>query len=158
VYEMSMFPAKVIWATDGSEDAARARLAAVELCQKTGSELHALHVGKPVYSMPATALGPFATDVGSGAYEEMETELEEEARGVLEEEVAKAEADGATIAQGHLRMGPAATEIVALAEELGAGLIVMGTRGLGAIERALLGSVSEAVVAHANCPVMVVRE
>jgi nucleotide-binding universal stress UspA family protein len=41
---------------------------------------------------------------------------------------------------------------------MGAGLIVMGSRSLGGIRRALLGSVSEAVVRHAHCPVMVVRE
>jgi nucleotide-binding universal stress UspA family protein len=48
--------------------------------------------------------------------------------------------------------------IVGLAEELGAGLIVMGSRGLGRIRRALMGSVSDSVVRHAHCPVMVVRE
>jgi nucleotide-binding universal stress UspA family protein len=34
---------------------------------------------------------------------------------------------------------------------------VMGSRGLGGIRRALMGSVSDAVVRHAHCPVMVVR-
>jgi nucleotide-binding universal stress UspA family protein len=48
--------------------------------------------------------------------------------------------------------------IVGLAEELGVGLIVMGSRGLGGIRRALMGSVSDSVVRHAHCPVMVVRE
>jgi hypothetical protein len=43
-------------------------------------------------------------------------------------------------------------EIVALAEEIGAGLIVMGSRGLGGIRRALMGSVSDSVVRHAHCP------
>jgi nucleotide-binding universal stress UspA family protein len=47
---------------------------------------------------------------------------------------------------------------VGLAEEIGAGLIVMGSRGLGGIRRALMGSVSESVVQHAHCPVLVVRE
>jgi nucleotide-binding universal stress UspA family protein len=50
-----------------------------------------------------------------------------------------------------------ALEIVALAEELGADLIVMGSRGLGALRRALMGSVSDSVVRHAHCPVLVVR-
>jgi nucleotide-binding universal stress UspA family protein len=36
-------------------------------------------------------------------------------------------------------------------------LIVMGSRGLGGIRRALMGSVSDAVVRHAHCPVLVVR-
>jgi nucleotide-binding universal stress UspA family protein len=51
-----------------------------------------------------------------------------------------------------------APEIVGLAEEIGAGLIVMGSRGLGGIRRALMGSVSDSVVRHAHCPVLVVRE
>jgi nucleotide-binding universal stress UspA family protein len=40
---------------------------------------------------------------------------------------------------------------------LGAGLIVMGSRGHGRIRRALMGSVSDSSVRHAHCPVMVVR-
>ena len=47
--------------------------------------------------------------------------------------------------------------IVHLADELGVGLIVMGSRGLGGLRRALMGSVSDSVVRHAHCPVMVVR-
>jgi nucleotide-binding universal stress UspA family protein len=46
---------------------------------------------------------------------------------------------------------------VKLGEELGVGTIVMGSRGLGALKRALMGSVSESVVRHAHCPVFVVR-
>jgi nucleotide-binding universal stress UspA family protein len=47
---------------------------------------------------------------------------------------------------------------VRLAEEIGAGLIVMGSRGRGGVRRALMGSVSDSVVRHAHCPVLVVRE
>ena len=50
-----------------------------------------------------------------------------------------------------------ALEIVGLAEELGAGLIVMGCRGQRGIRRAIEGSISEAVIRHAPCPVLVVR-
>ncbi len=48
--------------------------------------------------------------------------------------------------------------IVRLGEEIGAGLIVMGSRGRGRMQRVLLGSVSDSVVRHAHCPVLVVRE
>jgi nucleotide-binding universal stress UspA family protein len=44
-----------------------------------------------------------------------------------------------------------------LAEKEGAELIVMGSRGLGCIRRALMGSVSDSIVHHAHCPVLVVR-
>jgi nucleotide-binding universal stress UspA family protein len=46
---------------------------------------------------------------------------------------------------------------VEVAEDIGAGLIVMGSRGLGGIRRALIGSVSDSVVRHAHCPVLIVR-
>ena len=62
-----------------------------------------------------------------------------------------------TVAEAHLRMGVVAEEIVGLADELDAGLIVVGSRGLGRIRRTLAGSVSESVFRHAHCPVMVVR-
>ena len=50
-----------------------------------------------------------------------------------------------------------AEEVVALAEDIGAGLIAMGSRGRGGIRRALMGSVSESVVRHAHCAVMIIR-
>jgi nucleotide-binding universal stress UspA family protein len=58
---------------------------------------------------------------------------------------------------GRPLMGTPAAEVVDLAEELGVGLIVVGSRGLGGIRRALIGSVSDSMVRHAHCPVLVVR-
>jgi nucleotide-binding universal stress UspA family protein len=55
-------------------------------------------------------------------------------------------------------MGTPAAEIVELAEELVVGLVVVGSRGLGGIRRALMGSVSDSVVRHAHCLVLVVRK
>jgi nucleotide-binding universal stress UspA family protein len=48
-------------------------------------------------------------------------------------------------------------EFVRLAEELGAGLLVVGGRGSGPFRRAELGSVSDSVVRDANCPVLMAR-
>ena len=59
--------------------------------------------------------------------------------------------------EAYCRKGRVDQEIVELGEEIGAGLIVMGSRGLGGLRRALMGSVSDSVVRHAHCPVMVVR-
>ncbi len=61
------------------------------------------------------------------------------------------------VAQAHLKIGGTVEEIVTLAEETGAGLILLGSRGVGGVGRALMGSVSESVVRHAHCPVLVVR-
>lgn len=60
-------------------------------------------------------------------------------------------------AEGRVVEGPAGPAICALAEELGAAAIVIGSRGRGGLKRALLGSVSDHVVRHAPCPVVVVH-
>jgi nucleotide-binding universal stress UspA family protein len=65
--------------------------------------------------------------------------------------VERIKAAGGTVAQTHLRVG-AAKEIVELAEEIGA-----GSRGRGWIRRALMGSVSDSVVRHAHCPMLITR-
>ena len=53
--------------------------------------------------------------------------------------------------------GDPADELVAAAEERGAGLIVVGTREAGFLERLLTGSVSESVARHARCDVLIVH-
>jgi nucleotide-binding universal stress UspA family protein len=80
-----------------------------------------------------------------------------EARQVaIEKVVQRARAIGAD-AQGMTWDGPAGESIVDVAEAEAADLIVVGTHDRGAVGRLLLGSVSDHVVRHARCPVMVVR-
>src|SRR5215203_3795553 len=83
---------------------------------------------------------------------------EGEARSFLEEQAKQVGASGGKVAETHLQTGEPDKEIVRLSEELGVGTIVIGSRGLGAVRRALMGSVSESVVRHAHCPVFVVRK
>ena len=145
---MSIFPTKILLALDGSEEASSAARMAVELAGRTDSELHVVHVGEvaPVYHPERHGY--------LARYEE----LQEQARRLLDEQVDKVESAGGIVARAHLRMGRPDAEIVVLGEELGAGLIVTGSRGLGGMRRALMGSVSESVVHHASCPVLVVRK
>ncbi len=83
----------------------------------------------------------------------------EQAQKVLDKQVRWVEEKGGTITKAHLKTGNKAShEIIRLAEEIDAGIIVVGSRGLGAVERILLGDDSESVVRHAPCPVLVVRE
>lgn len=148
---MSIFPTTVLLATDGSKDAELATTTALDLANSTSSELHIVLVEEPTHSyVDASGLTFLA--------EELEHEQEQQARMRLDAEVQKTRSTGGAVAQAHLRVGAAAPEIVDLAEEIGAGLIVMGSRGLGGIRRALMGSVSKSVVRHAHCPVLVVRQ
>lgn len=64
--------------------------------------------------------------------------------------------DGLPI-ERHVQTGEPGLAIVAAAEELGADVVVIGSRGRGAVKRALLGSVSTHVVHNSPCPVLVVR-
>jgi nucleotide-binding universal stress UspA family protein len=57
----------------------------------------------------------------------------------------------------HARIGEPVAEILELAQEIGADLIVCGSHGRGAVGRLLLGSVSSAVLHGARCPVVIVR-
>jgi nucleotide-binding universal stress UspA family protein len=90
---------------------------------------------------------------------EIVEQLREQAEKILEDQVKKIEQAGGKVVQKHLRIAERyrADQIVQVAEEVGAGLIVMGSRGRGGVRRALLGSVSDSVVRHAHCPVLVVR-
>jgi len=147
---MSIFPTKILLATDGSEEAELAALRAVDLADATDSELHVVHVGVvPIFlkSYPGTL----------GYERRLYEQIEEVSRELLRKQTWRVKVTGGTVAGAHLRMGQVDLEIVALAEELQADLIVMGSRGLGGVRRALMGSVSDSVVRHAHCPVLVVR-
>src|SRR5215216_1771264 len=142
---MTIFPTRILFASDGSEDSELAASTAVGLAKVTGSELHVLHVAPafPDYFEPNDPDEPGPT--------------EREGRRILDEQVKKIENVGGAVAQSHLRMGGAAEEVIDLSEELETGLILLGSRGRGRIRRALMGSVSDSIVRHAHCPVMVVR-
>jgi nucleotide-binding universal stress UspA family protein len=144
---MSIFPSRILLATDGSSEAELAARTAADLAEKTNSELHVVHVGEiPLVYHPERH--GFRAEYG---------EHEIEAQELLEAQVERMKGTGATVAQAHLGMGRADEEIVDLAHSMDVGLIVMGSRGHGRIRRALMGSVSDSVVRQAPCPVTIVR-
>ena len=147
---MSIFPTKILLAADGSTEANLAARTAVDLADKTGSELHVAFVLRTQDVPDYEALGFDA--------EKPSEEVRRMGKRLLDEQVRQVEEAGGTVAGAHFRMGRPDQEIVTLGEEVGAGLIVLGSRGLGGIKRALMGSVSDSVVRHAHCPVMVVRD
>ena len=155
---MSIFPTTVLLAIDGSTEASLATEAAVEIAIKTRSELHLVYVHSD----------PLLTTLYEGEYprgvQDLDHEFDEElesagraAQEVLDAAVRKVDSLGGAVAQAHLMEGRAPQEIVSLAEDLGIGVIVMGSRGRGGVSRTLMGSVSDSVVRHAHCPVLVVR-
>jgi nucleotide-binding universal stress UspA family protein len=151
--EVSYFPTKILLATDASKDAATAAQMASEIANNSSSELHVLHVGntKDFHVAPGASVA-FAPRTGSF------DEIQEQARERLDEAVKQVEEAGGTVAEAHLRLGDPDEEILRFCDEQGGfGLIVMGSRGLTRIKRVVMGSVSESVVRHAHCPVLVAR-
>jgi nucleotide-binding universal stress UspA family protein len=152
---MSIFPTKMLVATDGSDEARLALTTAADLAKSTNSELHIAYV------FPTAVQRPFPNPITSRPAEVLEHELEEamgQAQSFLDREVEQVKGEGVEVADTHLVRGQPDRELVHISEEIGAGLIVMGSRGLGGLRRALMGSVSDSVVRHAHCPVLVVRE
>jgi nucleotide-binding universal stress UspA family protein len=141
------FPTHILLATDGSPHADLAAEVAVDLAQSTGSQLHVVAVGR---TFPSAVYDEYA--------EARREDLRMEAQEMLDEQVRKIEEADGTVAATHLKMDEERDEaIVHLAEDIGAGMIVIGSRGFGGMRRALMGNVADSVVRHAHCPVLVVR-
>ncbi len=132
----------IVWATDGSENADRALEVAKTLADDHGAALVVVHV-----------VQHYATKTGLAVYPD-----EDRVKAKLEQTVEQLSKDGF---KPSLRIvehvGPQpAHEIADIAREVGAGLIVMGTRGHGLVEGLLLGSVVLRLLHIAPCPVVAV--
>jgi nucleotide-binding universal stress UspA family protein len=147
---MSTFPTKILLSTDGSQDAALAARAAIDLSNRSGAQLHVVYAWQ--HLRPGT-IPAIAMDEYSRAHEQWKREAGE----FLEEQAQRLRSAGGTVTGAHLREGRPAEEITELAEELNVSLVVIGSRGLGPVKRLVMGSVSEGVVHLAHCPTLVVR-
>lgn len=132
---------RIVLAYDGSEQSKHALDAALELGQN-GTEFVVVTVAEPLSTVAFdTVANPFS--------EEEQAEVLREAVEALSRKRKKA----VTLAP----VAGAVDGIVEAARECDADLIVMGSRGHGALGRALLGSVSRGVIGRAPCSVLVVR-
>ena len=144
---MSSFPETILVATDGSADSELAIQRAVDLAGRTEAALHVAYVMVISHWMLPDTLS-------DAQYKR----LREDAQRLLDRQADKAEAAGATGVQKHLKVGGRADEeIIRLAEEIEADMIVVGSRGAGTISRAFMGGDAESIVRHATQPVLVVR-
>jgi nucleotide-binding universal stress UspA family protein len=149
---MRFFPKRILLAIDGSEEATLATEAATELSKNTASEVHLAYV----LPTPERLAYPhhYPTEVREDIFEQAKKEAGE----FLDKQAEQIRSGGGSVMEAHLRTGRPDHEIVSLSDDLGVGLIVIGSRGLTGMRRALMGSVSDSVVRHAHCPVMVVRK
>ncbi len=142
-----MVPKKILVPTDFGDSSEAALAYAGDLAKALGAEIVVLHS----YEIPTVGF-PDGTLVATA---ELAGRVLEGAKAGLDAAVRKSEA-GVPV-QTLVKQGDAWRTIVDCAEEVGAGLIVMGTHGRRGLPRALLGSVAEKVVRTASCPVLTVH-
>ncbi|TJY40768.1 universal stress protein [Cohnella pontilimi] len=139
----------ILLAYDGSDMSKRAAAVAGELAGRMASKVETVHVlelPRPVLTVETPVTVP----------PQLESEFREAGKAIMEEghRLVGSTADGGA----NLLQGPPGAAIVSRAEQIGCDLIVIGHRGLSGFERFFLGSVSEYVLRHAPCPVLVVKE
>jgi nucleotide-binding universal stress UspA family protein len=139
-----MLFSNILVALDGSESANKAFQRAIYLAQKCNSKLDLVHVVQ--------------CEVGGDSANTFEIidDLKDKAMKMLEEYRAQAAKNNIPI-QITIMQGDPAKVIIELAKAKSYDLIIMGTRGRSSFQELLIGSVSQKVMHHASCPVMVVR-
>ncbi len=139
---------KVLVAIDGSSQSQLALRTAIDVAKVWGAEVHAAYV---------IEIGLFSSLPVDNTWEVMYSLLDKEGKEILDSANTAGEKAGVPLST-HLRQGHAGQELLNLADEIGADLIVLGSLGKSGIERLLLGSVSSFVVTNSPVTTMVVRE
>ncbi len=138
----------ILLATDGSENARRATETVIDLIGELA------HPATVVVVHVATS--PPAQSRLVRANFDVHALLEEDARQTVQGTIARIEAAGLSYTL-KVALGEPVAEIIAATKKEKADLIVVGSRGLGAIRGAVMGSVSQKIAQTADCPVMIVR-
>lgn len=135
---------RILVAFDGSLPSQAAFRWALDLAQQLGSELLVVSVVR--LAEPGNRV-------------ELEALVEEGERHFAEEhrKLALLASERGVLCHAEVDVGPPAEHVMHVAETAGADLIVVGRRGRNTFERLLLGSVSERILRHAHCPVLVVH-
>lgn len=143
----------ILLPTDGSECSAKAMAYALSFAKQYGCRLVALHVIDQRWQEQTRVV--FA-EVGQDLTQRIQEGYEEEARRILRE-IADASGKAGLSVETKVVTGIPFEDIVRVARELPADLIIMGTHGRAGVSHLLLGSVAEKVVRRAPCPVLTVR-
>lgn len=142
----------ILMATDFSSCAEEALTQAVYFAQNLKAKITLLNVFETFLPTPPA----LPTNDPPGVYLWLENVKKEEKRKLrIAAEVAAREGIEVSVL---FKEGNPSTEIVQTAQEINAGLIVLGTHGRTGLSHVLMGSVAERVARHAPCPVLIVRE
>ena len=147
----------VVIGTDGSDDAIEAATRAFTILAADSATV--LSVGEA----PGVATAGFESGFAGGVADPVEVDaawkaVDVAANAALDTTIAAiTRAAPAVALERRVEIGDPGQTLCRLAGELSADVVVVGSRGRGALKRALLGSVSSHVVHNAPCPVLVIR-
>lgn len=145
-----MFSA-ILVSYDGSDHAKNALATAANIAEKYGAVLHLSHT--PEVDTPTVVVGPFISQVEIPPTPEQIAEAGEKVTKEAEERV---KSSGGSFAAIHIGNTSAAADTLAVTNEIGADLIVMGRRGIGSVRALAFGSVSQAIAHKASCACLTV--
>ncbi|WP_461209734.1 universal stress protein [Desulfocurvus sp. DL9XJH121] len=139
---------KILCAIDFSDSSVQVAEYAAHLVTKLNAELVVLYVAPSLnqyvgFHVPPSSIENFVGGIVDGAEQTMEVFIQDNFQGLG--------------VSGRVATGYAAEEILGIAKEEGADMIVMGTHGRRGIDRILFGSVAEKVVKSAEIPVLTIR-
>lgn len=137
----------ILVAIDGSEASQRALEMAVDMAKAGNAKLHAAYV---------VETGLFSSLPADNTVEIMYNVLQNEGNAVLEKAKVSAAAKGVSLT-GHIKSGHAGSEVITLADNIKADVIIVGSHGKSQTDRLLIGSVSTFVVTHSTVSTLVVR-
>jgi nucleotide-binding universal stress UspA family protein len=140
---------KILAATDFSPTGDHAGAVAESLAKQLGAELHLVHA----IDIPLTMVTPYEVTIPDNLIRDSRAA----ARKKLDAGAARLAASGGPVPKAHLTEVPAAPAIADLAREIGADLVVIGTRGHTGLKHVLLGSVAERTLRLAPCAVLAVK-
>ena len=142
--------ARILWPVDFSDCSMRALSYAMSLAQEADAQLIAVHVIKIAEDVSDRLKFPIIN------LEEYRKRYEQDSRERLEQAIPEAVRAYCRV-EAQVVAGRAYREVLRVAEEQHADLIVIGGRGRGAVERLVFGSTTNHVVRQASCPVLTLR-
>jgi len=147
--------AKIVVPIDGSQNAVEAAHYAIKMAEKYGSEVNLVHVIN--LDQAVQLLGIYRLSYPDSIKKKIEDAREEAEKWFIE--IVKAAEQRKVRIKTNVIDSPMSvvSALVNYADQEGADLIVVGTRGRSGINRMLLGSVASGVVTYAPCPVVVVK-
>lgn len=141
-------PVQIVAGVDGSEQSIRAARVAAGLARASGSGLHVVTAVRPPEGWWGVVGSPPPAEALSASMERAQ-------RSVLDATLSAIDTEGLDVVATE-EIGDPASALSAYCENVGAGLLIVGRRGAGMMERLVLGSVADRLAHHAPCALMIV--